>query len=164
MRVSLLSAAVGSTLLAHAVATRTAPTPTAALIIWFENAALSFFPNHTNWRAGYDASFAPSLKATFKQGSYDFAILKTLYTGLNAQITADYSEFTVTFTELTAFHDAADIGRIVTVTDLEKAYGRKPGSPQSVTDAAFAVISVVSGTHRITEWREISNFSPAAPV
>ncbi|KAI0053208.1 hypothetical protein FA95DRAFT_1674598 [Auriscalpium vulgare] len=124
---------------------------------WLLDSVSTFFPNHVGWETGYDAAFAPTVKATFNQPAYNFFTLKQLYTSINSQITTGFTSFGVNITSVVVVPNAHDLGGLVTLTGVEG--GPLPnGTVLTAPDSVFAVVSEIFGRRYITEWRETTDF------
>ncbi|KAI0053209.1 hypothetical protein FA95DRAFT_1601236 [Auriscalpium vulgare] len=125
---------------------------------WLFGSILTFFPNHTGWDAGYEATFAPTLKATFNQNKYDYKTLKELYTGIHTQMTTKYTGFAVNITSAVIVPNANDLGGLITLTGDEGGVPTSGGGLITAPDSAFGVVSEINGRRWITEWRETTDF------
>ncbi|KAJ7694870.1 hypothetical protein B0H17DRAFT_1199022 [Mycena rosella] len=128
------------------------------LTLWFEDAIISIFPNHTGWATSYPQYFDQSVVASFNQATYNFTTLRGLYGVFNGLMAASgYDEFAVAFTSTTIFPSPSDAGGIAVATGILRGY--KNGTlVETATDGLFASISIVDGERKFTEWHEISNF------
>ncbi|KAL1740849.1 hypothetical protein HDZ31DRAFT_85201 [Schizophyllum fasciatum] len=145
--------------LAIAFAPTARATSNTTLATFLEDSVNAFFPapGNTNWSAAFDTAFAPTLSATFNDGTYDFAGLKAYFGAVKANLEAKYDTFEHAFTAVVGVAAAGEgaSGGYGIVTGVEG--GKVGGGEVRGTDGAFAVIREVDGALKITEWREIAN-------
>ncbi|KAK4506217.1 hypothetical protein PRZ48_004182 [Zasmidium cellare] len=143
------------------------PPGAVALIDWLQTGIPQFFPNHTNWQAGYDKYFDSSLVATFASPGqdtyavqYDFAGLKTVFGVAETQIAAKLSHAYIDTVDTVAYPFPNDTtAGYVYSTGIEYGTYQDGTSTKKFRDAVFAVVKNINGVRKIVEWHESTNFS-----
>ena len=146
----------------------TQPPGADALIAWTQAAIVSFFPNHTSWASGFDASMSPQLSATFGlpgaaasyAQTYNFAGFRNLYSGLYTLLSGKLSSHVLEFADAVAYPFPNDpVGGLVYSTTIEYGTFLNGTRARPAREAAFAVVQNIGRSQRrIVEIRKMSNF------
>ncbi|RPA71090.1 hypothetical protein BJ508DRAFT_336402 [Ascobolus immersus RN42] len=151
--------------LVSAIAPLVASTPVAStsqpeqsLEEWWKVVPWTIFPNNSNWEAGFNAAFAPDVKATFNRVDHDYNSLKQFFGGVYSVISKNYDFLSITPLDVVVLPNPNDKGGIVVMTGREEGALKGSDTVRVERDAVFAVVKEINGERRFTEWREVTNF------